>query len=195
MLRNITPIVRTSDKGLTAYITAIQYVLEQDINVEKSFGLAEFRQGPDDKFIPCEYYQDSSRYETLQPDGTVDSFSFIYIKNPIEVDDYNEENSVQYDRAEVNIVVFGTDETAYFIDEIEKVSKALIDNLDSFTITKVYHNGKDAYLDFPGVDIDKRHYYKPHYCFRLKGELIYPNAAGDNCPEFLPWIVRQANNI
>lgn len=190
MLRDITPVVRKSDTGLIAYVRTLQYILEISDSVEKSFGLVEFGLNEHDRHIPVERQStDGDNYTSLQPDGSVDSFSFIYIKGPVVVDNYNDPSGVRNNEVKLSIIVYGTGDKHY-IEEIEKIQKQLV-AFGDFTIDKIFTNGKDAYIDFNGVNTKDRHFYSPHYCFRFEGDLVYPT--GDDC--HIPFLVKTANKI
>lgn len=190
MLKKLTPRVRKAKGGLVAYTRAIQYILEGE--VEKSFGLASFGLNEKNKHIPLEDLENTITYESLQPDGSVDSFSFIYHKGPIIVGDHGDNIGEDNNKITLNVVVYGTGDK-YYVEEAEKIKSKLAEIKD-FKVEKVYLNGKDAYLDFSGVDTKDRFFYAPHYCFRFEGELIYPNLMPD-CFHTLPYLVQIANKI
>ncbi len=187
MLRDITPRVRKAKTGLIAYTRTIQYLLEDE--VEKSFGLAYIGLNQKDRYIPMEDLENTDTYESLQPDGSVESFSFMYIKGPI-VARYEREEPIDQDRATLSVVVYGTGK--HHVEEAERIRRKL-EELVSFKVEKIYLNGKDAYADFGGVETKDRHFYAPHYCFRFEGELYYPTQ--QDCFDQLPYLVKNANKI
>lgn len=180
MLKDVVPNQHKAESGLISRIRTLQYILEEHTAIEKVFGLAKTGLNEKNRRIPVQPGPDN-RYTSLQPDGSVNSFSFFYVKGPITHDE-------DISKANLVLIVYGTAGFGEFVSD-EKIHDLLRQHEPAYKVRRTYNEGKDAYADFSGVDTKDRHFYSPHYCYRMEGELVYPS--GIEC--VVPYLVSVAN--